>query len=79
MACKNPCPVRAKKQGRLASALLLLSVSQLAFLPCISAAYAQQQASDFNFAIPAQPLSQGLVRFSSVTGIDVLFDGAVPE
>ncbi|MDH4989647.1 TonB-dependent receptor [Aquamicrobium lusatiense] len=78
MAGTNPCLRHAKKHGRLASALFLLSVSQLGLVPGISAAYAQQKASDFNFAISAQPLSQGLVRFSSVTGIDVLFDGAVP-
>src|SRR5690606_38335408 len=78
MAGTNPCLRHAKKHGRLASALFLLSVSPLGLVPGISAAYAQQQATDFNFAIPAQPLSQGLVRFSSVTGIDVLFDGAMP-
>ncbi|MBO9112289.1 TonB-dependent siderophore receptor [Agrobacterium sp. S2/73] len=37
-----------------------------------------QTAKSYEFAISGQPLSAALVRFSSVTGIDVAFDGPLP-
>lgn len=37
-----------------------------------------QTAKGYEFAISGQPLSAALVRFSSVTGIDVAFDGPLP-
>ena len=37
-----------------------------------------QTAKRYEFAIYGQPLSAALVRFSSVTGIDVAFDGPLP-
>lgn len=50
--------------------------------PLLQAAPAMAQAAahaaSYTFSIPAQPLSSALVRFSSITGIDVVFDGALP-
>jgi len=46
--------------------------------PVSAAAQAPAPAASYTFSIPAQPLSSALVRFSSVTGIDVLFNGALP-
>ncbi|KAA3523571.1 TonB-dependent siderophore receptor [Agrobacterium tumefaciens] len=37
-----------------------------------------QTAKSYEFSISGQPLSAALVRFSSVTGIDVAFDGPLP-
>lgn len=56
---------------------LAASVSIIPLLASVSA-QAQAVAKSYRFAIPGQSLSAALVRFSSVTGIDVVFDGALP-
>jgi iron complex outermembrane receptor protein len=57
--------------------LLLATACLIPLFQAMSAA-AQVPASSYKFSIPAQPLSSALVRFSSVTGIDVLFNGTLP-
>ncbi len=37
-----------------------------------------QTAKSYQFSIPGQSLSAALVRYSSITGVDVVFDGALP-
>ncbi|WP_421360697.1 TonB-dependent siderophore receptor [Agrobacterium rosae] len=44
----------------------------------VSTGAGAQTAKSYEFAISGQPLSAALVRFSSVTGIDVAFDGPLP-
>ena len=40
--------------------------------------YAQTAGKTYQFSIPGQSLSAALVRYSSITGVDVVFDGALP-
>ncbi|KAF1010130.1 MAG: Ferrichrome outer membrane transporter/phage receptor [Pseudomonas fluorescens] len=58
----------------------MLAVSGLALLPlCVAqAADAQQQSSQFNFALAAKPLPQALSEFSRVTGISVIYTDEAP-
>ncbi len=57
---------------------LLLATACVATLSHVQPALAQAPASSYAFSIPAQPLSSALVRFSATTGIDILFNGALP-
>ena len=40
--------------------------------------HAQTAGKTYQFSIPGQSLSAALVRYSSITGVDVVFDGALP-
>lgn len=40
--------------------------------------HAQTAGKGYQFSIPGQSLSAALVRYSSITGVDVVFDGAMP-
>lgn len=58
----------------------MLLAACASFIPVATSTIAgAQTAKSYEFAIPAQPLSAALVRFSSVTGIDVAFDGPLPS
>jgi len=51
----------------------------LGFVPTVlSSTAGAQAAKSYEFAIVSQPLSAALLRFSSLTGIDVAFDGSLP-
>lgn len=55
------------------NARLLASVSAI-LLP--AAAHAQSAVSAFD--IPAQPIASALVRYASITGTNIIYDGALP-
>jgi iron complex outermembrane receptor protein len=58
----------------------ILLTACVSFSPFVLPASADAQASrNYEFAIASQPLSSGLVRYSSITGIDVAFDGSLPS
>jgi len=67
------------KGTTVAMAALLLGVS----LPSLSLAAQRAetvdvaQAKSYNFAIPAQPLTSALVRYTGITGLDLAYDGVV--
>jgi iron complex outermembrane receptor protein len=52
-----------------------LLLSSAAVLTCIPQAIAQTTASVRQFSIPAQSVSSALVRYSTVTGINLVYDG----
>jgi iron complex outermembrane receptor protein len=54
---------------------VLASASPAAF---VATAQAQETARIRNFNIPAQALAAALVRYSAVTGINVVYDGSLP-
>ena len=58
--------------------LLLASVAAITIFSATDAGRAQGASESYRFAISAQPLSAALIRYSSVTGIDVVFNGALP-
>lgn len=62
---------------RLYSIMLLAACASLSPVATSTIAGAQTSKS-YEFAISGQPLSAALVRFSTVTGIDVAFDGPLP-
>lgn len=58
---------------------IMLLAACASFSPVATSTIAgAQTAKSYDFAISGQPLSTALVRFSSVTGIDVAFDGPLP-
>lgn len=62
---------------RLYRIMLLAACASFTTIVLSTGAVAQT-AKSYEFAISGQPLSAALVRFSSVTGIDVAFDGPLP-
>jgi iron complex outermembrane receptor protein len=57
----------------------MLLAACVVFTPLtLSAAAEAQSAKSYSFVISGQSLSAALVRYSSVTGIDVAFDGPLP-
>ncbi|CVI58123.1 TonB-dependent siderophore receptor [Agrobacterium leguminum] len=59
--------------------LLLATVAGLTLTgPLPAAAQTAAQASALQFSIAPQPLSSALVRYSSITGVDVVFNGEIP-
>lgn len=62
---------------RLCRMMLLAACASFTTVVLSTGAVAQT-AKSYEFAISGQPLSAALVRFSSVTGIDVAFDGPLP-
>lgn len=77
--------MRVVKNNRIGGARLrllraVLIAGCVGFVPLALSAKAEAQASrNFAFSISGQPLSAALVRYSSVTGIDVAFDGPIPS
>lgn len=63
---------------RLFRRVLLAACVGLMPLAVAGHAGAQATAKSYRFAIPSQSLSAALVRYSSITGVDVVFDGALP-
>lgn len=58
---------------------IILLAACASFIPVVVSTGARAQTGkSYEFAISSQPLSAALVRFSSVTGIDVAFDGSLP-
>ncbi|KRB61274.1 TonB-dependent receptor [Rhizobium sp. Root708] len=58
-------------------ALLAACISVLP-LAAATTLHAQTAGKSYQFSIPGQSLSAALVRYSSITGVDVVFDGALP-
>lgn len=58
--------------------LFLAAVAAVTVLSMSGAGLAQGTSASHRFTISAQPLSAALVKYSSITGIDVVFNGALP-
>ncbi|MEB2847831.1 TonB-dependent siderophore receptor [Endobacterium cereale] len=67
-------------RGHLERLRGVLLTACVGFAPFVLPTSAEAQAGrNYTFAITSQPLSSALVRYSSITGIDVAFDGRLPS
>lgn len=67
-------------RSELKAARQALLAACVSFFPLTAATTlsAQTAGKSYQFSIPGQSLSAALVRYSSITGVDVVFDGALP-
>ncbi len=66
-------------RSKLKMARGVLLATCIVFGPLAAATlHAQTAGKGYQFSIPGQSLSAALVRYSSITGVDVVFDGAMP-
>ncbi len=67
------------RRGNLKLVRQVLLAACVGFVPLASATSlnAQTAGKSYRFSIPSQSLSAALVRYSSITGVDVVFDGSL--